>query len=415
MIKTRKLNCGTVMVLEHIPYVQSASIGIWARAGAVNETKKNAGVSHLIEHMMFKGTETRSAKQIAEDADKIGSQMNAFTTKEATCYYIKTLTTNIRESVDILMDMFLNSTYDNNELAKEKLVIIEEMKMIEDSPEDDIHDIICGQVFKGMPLAQPVIGTKGSVSGITRSIIKNYIENEYTKDSIVVSVAGRYDEEELVGMFEGMFDRLKGGKTVPAHGETPHSPTYRVKVKDIEQTHICMGIRGVKIEDERFYALMVLNNILGGSMSSRLFQSIREEKGLAYSVYSASSSFVDDGIFSIYAAVSHEKAADAISAIREELLKLKKEGVAADELSAAKEQLKGGYIFGQENVSGRMFANGKNMALLGRVYLPEEVIAGIDKVTNSGLEDASGFINDFSKYSATIITNRKADLKKWML
>ncbi|MCL1810221.1 MAG: insulinase family protein [Clostridiales bacterium] len=415
MIITKKLSCGAVMVLEHMPHVQSASVGIWTRTGAVNEAKNTAGISHLIEHMMFKGTETRNAKQIAEDADKIGSQMNAFTTKESTCYYIKTLASNIGKSTDLLMDMFMNSVFDKNELAKEKLVIIEEMKMIEDSPEDDIHDIVCEQVFKGTPLAQPVIGTKGSVSSITQNRIRSYIENEYTRDSIVVSVAGKFDEDEMAGMIEGKLSRLKENKAAAVPAEAPHSPTHRVKAKDIEQAHICMGTRGVKLEDERFYAFAALNNILGGSMSSRLFQSIREEKGLAYSVYSSSGSFVDDGIFSIYAAVSHEKAADAISAVKDELEKLKKDGVTEAELSAAREQLKGGYIFGQENVNGRMFANGKNMTLLGRVYLPEEVIAGVDKVTVEDVENAAMLVNDFSKYSATLITNRRADLKKWML
>jgi len=414
MIKTIKLNGGVTMVMEHIPYVQSTSFGIWTRTGSVDETKKTAGISHLIEHMMFKGTENRSAKAIAKDADKIGSQMNAFTGKESTCYYIKSLASNIEQSIDLMMDMFFNSLYDKKELEKEKFVIFEEMKMIEDAPEDDVHDIICELVFKGMPLAQSIIGTKTSLSGITRDTIKKYMKEEYTQDSVVISIAGKFDEKEIVSLIEGKLSTLDVAKGKKTYLDVPYSPGYRVKVKDIEQTHICLSTRGVKLDDQKYYAFAVLNNILGGSMGARLFQSIREEKGLAYSVYSASSSFVDMGMFSIYAAVSHEKVKDTVFAIQEELSKLKKEGVTDEELSIAKEQIKGSYIFSQENVNGRMFSNGKAMTLLGKFHLPENVIANIDKVTMDDIEEVAEMIHHFEDYSGALITNKKVDLKKWI-
>jgi len=415
MVKIKKLGCGVNLAMEFIPYVQSASIGIWTKTGAVDETGKTSGISHLIEHMAFKGTQTRSAKQIAEDVDKIGSSMNAFTGKESTCYYIKSLTSNIDKSIEIVLDMFLNSVFDKTELKKEKLVIFEEMNMIEDSPEDDIHDIICELVFKGIPLSHSVIGTRGVLSKITQGGIKEYIREEYSRDSIVVSVAGNFDESRIEALMDEKLYSLTETKSRKEYGDVPYSAGYKVKVKDIEQAHICLGTRGVKLDDERYYAFAVLNNIMGGSMSARLFQSIREEKGLAYSVYSSCSSFVDAGLYSIYAAVSQEKAEEAVLAIKDELLKLKKDGVSADELSAAKEQLKGSYIFSQENINSRMFANGKNMTLLGKVYLPEEVIAGIDNVGAEEIREVSDIINDFENYSGVLITNRKADLKKWML
>jgi len=415
MIKTIKMGCGVRLVMEHIPYVQSASIGLWTKTGSVNESKKNKGISHFIEHMMFKGTERRSAKEIAEDVDKIGSHMNAFTGKEATCYYIKTLATNIDQSVDVILDMFMNSKFDKEEMEKEKNVICEEIKMIEDSPEDDIHDLICEIVFKGTPLAQSIIGTPSSLRGISRNTIKKYIENEYTKDSVVVSVTGNFDEEHIISL---LADKLSGLKETKEYRETEnidYVPGYRVKVKDIEQSHICLGTRGLKLDEDRYYALAVLSSILGGGMSSRLFQNIREQKGLAYSVYSSSSSFVDMGIFSIYAAVSHDKVTDALMAIKEELVSLQKEGVTSVELAAAKEQLKGSYIFSQENVNGRMFSIGKNMTLLGKVFLPEEVIAGINNVTLDDVRNVSKLVDRFEDYSAILITNRKMDLKSWML
>ena len=415
MIKTRKLNCGVTLVMEHIPYVQSTSFGIWTRTGSLNENKKTAGISHLIEHMMFKGTENRSAKEIAKDADRIGSQMNAFTGKEMTCYYIKSLASNVDKSIDLILDMFFYSLYDKKELAKEKYVIYEEMKMYEDVPEEDIHDIICELVFQGNPLAPSVIGTKTALSGITRSTIKDYIKNEYTKDSVLVSVAGKFDEEEIAGLIDGKFSTLDTTKEKKQFIDVTYSPKFKVKVKDVEQTHICLGTRSIKLNDKRYYSFAVLNNILGGSMGARLFQSIREEKGLAYSVYSSNSSYVDAGMFNIYAGVSHEKVHDAIDAIKEELLKLKNDGVTADELTTAKEQIKGGYIFSLESVNGRMFANGKNMTLLGKVFNPTEVISNIDKVSMDDIKDVSSLVHNIEDYSGVLITNKKVDLKKWML
>jgi len=414
MIKVKKLDCGITLIMENIPYVQSASLGIWSKTGSVDETKKYAGISHLIEHMIFKGTEKRSAKQIAEDVDKIGSHINAFTGKEATCYYIKTLASNIDKSIEILLDMFLNSVFAKNELEKEKHVIYEEMKMIEDSPEDDIHDIICELVFKGDPLSQTIIGTKSSLSRITGDSIKKYIFNEYTRNSVVISVAGKFNEEHLVKLIGGKLSGLNEAKSKKTCEYNPYTTSFKVKVKDIEQAHVCLGTRGVKLDDKNYYAFTVLNNIFGGTMSARLFQSIREDKGLAYSVYSASNSFIDMGVFSIYAAVSHDKARETVIAVRDELMKLKKDGISEDELSAAKEQLKGSYIFSQESVSGRMFSIGKNMTLLGKIFTPEEVIAGIDKVTRDDIEEVSEQINRFENYSAVLITNRRADLSKWM-
>ena len=411
MVKIRKLDCGIRVAMEKIPYVQSAAIGILTRTGSVNEVKKIEGISHLIEHMMFKGTETRSAKQIAEDVDKIGGQMNAFTGKEATCYYIKTLATNVDKALEILLDMFLNSTFDKKELSKEKKVICEEMKMIEDSPEDVVHDMICEQIFKGLPLGASIIGTPTSLRGISRDTIFEYIKNQYTLDSIVISIAGNFDEEHVCEILEGSLASLEKTKASTAPAELPYKPSYRVKVKDIEQAHICMGMRGLALDDDRYYALALLSNILGGTMSSRLFQNIREEKGLAYSVYSMFSSFSNAGYFNIYAATSHEKIAEAIGGIKEELKLLKENGVSEEELATSKEQLKSSYIFGQENVAGRMFSIGKNAVLLNKVYTPEEVLSSVNAVTLSDIHDMADMLCDVKNYCGAAVTNKKINLK----
>lgn len=400
------------MVMEEIPYVQSVSVGIWVKAGSVDETAKNSGISHFIEHMLFKGTEKRSAKMIAEDVDRIGGQMNAFTGKEATCYYIKTLSSNVDLAADILIDMFLNSKFDKAEMVKEKSVICEEIKMIEDSPEDDAHDIISELVFKGTPLAKSIIGTPGSLSGITQNAIKKYLAEEYTRDNIVVSVAGNFDEQKVCDLFDGKLIQLNAKKADKPTEHTDYKPSYRVKIKDIEQSHLCLGLQGVSLDDRRYFSLALLNNIMGGSMSSRLFQNIREEKGLAYSVYSMASSFTNSGYFNIYAGVSHDKVKDAILGIKEELKLLNEKGITTDELQTAKEQLKGSYIFGLENVNGRMFSLGKNTLLLNKIFTPEEIIKNIDEVTMDGIKEVSDLITDIQQYSGILIGRNKLDLKK---
>jgi len=412
MIVNKKLNCGVRIVMEEIPYVRSVSIGIWVKAGAVDETAKNSGISHFIEHMLFKGTEKRSAKKIAEDVDKIGGQINAFTGKEATCYYLKTLSDNIDKAADILIDMFLNSKFDEEEMEKEKRVICEEIKMIEDSPEDYAHDIISELIFKGTPLAKSVIGTPKSLQGITRKAVKRYIEEEYTRDNIIVSVCGSFDQDHVCELFDSKLIALKAHKTPKQHEDAEYKPRFKVKVKDIEQSHICLGLKGLAIDDDRYYALMLLNNIMGGSMSSRLFQNIREEKGLAYSVYSMSSSFSNTGYFNIYAGVSHEKVRDAIVGIQDELKLLARDGVTHEELETAKEQMKGSYIFSMENVNGRMFTNGKNMLLLNRIYTPEEVLANIDAVTLDDIREVSEIVTDIRNYCGVLIGRNQMDLKK---
>ena len=410
MVKKKTLHNGTRMIMEKIPSVQSVSVGIWVKTGSIDEKPENEGISHLIEHMFFKGTKERSAKKIAEDFDRIGAHSNAFTGKECTCYYVKTLESNIEKACEILTDMFMNSEFDPLEFEKEKTVIYEEIKMIEDSPEDDVHDILSEMVFRGTPLESPIIGTIESLSAIDRNRVLSYIENEYTADSIVVSVSGSFNEDAVCEIFEKNLSRLKGTKSKAEPSPILYVPERKVKVKEVEQSHICLGIKGVPQEDDLFYTMILLNSIVGGSMSSRLFQNIREEKGLAYSVYSNVQSYVNDGIFSIYAGVSHEKVKETLAAVAQELEILAKNGVTEDELLIAKEQFKSSYVFSQENVSSRMFANGKNLLLLSRYLSPREVIEKVDSVGMDKIERAFKMIVDMDQYSAIMISNKDYDL-----
>lgn len=413
-IEIRTLDCGVRVVMEKIPHVQSAAIGIWVKTGAVNEPAKHAGISHYIEHMMFKGTETRSARDIAADIDKIGGQMNAFTGKEATCYYVKVLKDNFEKGAEVLLDMLINSVFDRTEMDKERLVICEEIKMTEDQPDDLAHDAVSEMVFKGNPLGNSIIGTPTTLNRITRNVLTGYKEAQYTRDSIVVAVAGNIDFDAVCEYLTGKFDKLQPSKPAHENGYTPYEKKCKVIVKDIQQSHICLAARAISLEDPRYYTFSILNNVMGGSMSSRLFQNIREEKGLAYSVYSMLSAYSSDGYYNIYAGVSHDKISAAIGGIREELEALGRSGITEEELSASREQLKSSYIFGQENVASRMFSIGKNLILQGKVYTPEEVLDGLDAVTMEDVEEVKKLICDMNNYSAAAVTNKRINLKRMM-
>jgi predicted Zn-dependent peptidase len=411
MITKKQLGNGMTIMLEHLPYVQSAAIGIWVKAGAVDElpgsadARFHAGISHFIEHMMFKGTANRSAKAIAEDIDRIGGSINAFTGKEATCYYVKTLSTHIGESLDVLSDMLNRSLFDAAEMEKERNVILEEIKMIEDTPDDIGHDLIGEQVFAGSRLGHRVIGRPETVSSATRDDLLAYIEHRYTANSMVIAVSGNFDEDEVMAQLERCFGEIGGNaaeRTIPA---VPHAPQAIRRVKDIEQTHIFFGERGEKLASADYYKYLLYNSILGGGMSSRLFQNIREEQGLAYAVYSSASAFTSDGMLTIYAGVGSDKEDAAIDAIRAEIERLAQFGVDDAELNKAKEQHKGNYIFGQESVSNRMFVMGKNMLLLGRVYEAEEIMAGISAVTKADILRIAERYADLSNYSRVIISS----------
>lgn len=412
MVTIRKLENGITCVMEPLSYVGSCALGIWVRTGSVNEVPENSGISHFIEHMMFKGTKKRTAKQIAEDVDNLGGQINAFTGKEATCYYIRTLTENLGPAMDILFDMFTGSTFDTEEMNRERNVIKEEMKMIQDSPDEDAQDTILELVFKGNALGKSIIGTNESLDGIDRNAILSYLDEEYTRDNVIVSIAGNFDPDEAAAVIEEKTSSMKAEAVRREYENEAYEPSYKVKVKDIEQSHISMAVRTIPYEDEDRYAFSLLSSIMGGSMSSRFFQNIRERKGLAYSVYSVNSSFKRGGYFDIYAGVAHDNVEKAVEAVREELLLLKKNGVTKAELSKAKEQMKSSYIFGQESVSNRMFSQGKNVTLLGKNIGPDEVMKLIDGVTMEDIERAADVITDIDSYSGVAVTNRDINIEK---
>ncbi len=398
--------------MDKTDYVQSAALGIWVRTGAADENDSVSGVSHYIEHMMFKGTDKRTAKEIASDVDKIGGMFNAFTGKEATCYYIKTLSSNIYAGAEILLDMLTGSRFDQEEMDKERKVICEEIKMVKDSPDDDVYDTISELVASGNPLGRSILGTPESLVGIDRARLTAYYSEKYARDSIVIAVAGNFDEERIAELFESRLTSLREKKVTQDFTLKPYRQSFDVKVRDIEQTHICLATPGISMADDKYYAFVLMNSIFGGSMSSRLFQNIREEKGLAYTVCSMNVFSSYTGFFSIYAGVAHDKAEATLDAVKHELEMLKKDGVTAEELSMAKEQVKSSYIFGLENINSRMFSIGKNKLLLDRVFSPEEVLSEFDKVTRDDIEQAADMIGDYSSYCAASVTGTDFDLER---
>ena len=412
MAEEIRLDCGVSIITEKNTMVRSAALGIWAASGSVYEDDSTHGVSHFIEHMMFKGTDSRTARQIAEDMDKIGATFNAMTGKESTCYYVKTLTSNIYRGAEILLDMVLKSRFDQTEIDKERQVIIEEIKMVKDTPDDEIYDTISELVNKGNPLERSILGTPESLAGIDHDRMVEYYRKRYVRDGLVIAVAGNFDEKKIIELFEDKLSALD--EKLPEFERTvkPYEKSFDVKVKDIEQTHICLAAPGVCYTDELYHAFVLMNSILGGSMSSRLFQNIREQKGLAYNVCSMNSFSSFMGFFNIYAGVAHENVAKTINEIRYELERLAEHGVTEEELSIAKEQAKTSYIFSLENPAALMFSLGRNKLLMNRLFSVDESLEKFSAVTTDDILKAAGMIGDLDTYCGAAVTGSQLDLKE---
>ena len=415
MLQKETLINGIRIVTEEIPYVNSVSIGIWIKAGSRYENLENNGISHFIEHILFKGTKNRSAKDIANSIDKIGGQLNAFTSKECTCFYAKVLDTHFDTALDVLSDMFFNSNFDCGEIDKERGVVLEEINMYEDTPEDLVHDLFSQTVWSGNPLGMSILGTEESLGNLNREKIIQYFNENYCPKNIVISVVGNFKQNDIVNKIKAYFENVEQKDKTDAQIEIPHfEPEYILKSKSTEQVHLCMGFNGVDVKSKAFYPLLILNNVFGGAMSSRLFQKIREDRGLAYSVFSYPSSFEDCGLFSIYAGSKPDNLKSVTELIMEEIYTIKDKGITEEELYDSKEQLKGSYILGLESTSGRMISIGKSELLLDKIYLPSEILAKIDMVDMDSVNSIIKQIFDIDNMGAAIIGNMKksTDIRK---
>lgn len=384
MIKKYTCQNGVRIVLENIPTVRSVAIGVWIGTGSRNENLQNNGVSHFLEHMFFKGTKTRSAREIAESFDSIGGQVNAFTSKEYTCYYAKVLDDHAGYALDVLADMFFHSTFDEEELKKEKNVVYEEIKMYEDTPDDIVHDVLSRATYGDHPLGYPILGSEETLATFNGDTLRQYMNDYYTPDKVVISVAGNVSEEFIKDV-----DKLFGSyETSSTKGEVEKPGFMDQKLarkKDTEQAHLCIGFNGLEVGHDNIYSLIVLNNILGGSMSSRLFQDVREQKGLAYSVFSYHSSYEDNGLLTIYGGTGSSQLNLLFETIQDTLATLKAEGITAKELANSKEQMKGSLMLSLESTNSRMSRNGKNELMLGRHRTLDSIIEKVNEVSEESV------------------------------
>ena len=405
MVITKTLSNGLRIIYEKIPYVKSVSVGVWAGVGSRLETPENNGISHFAEHMLFKGTEKRTAQDIAEEMDFIGGYLNAFTSRECTCYYAKVIDKNLDTAVEILADMYINSMFAESDIELERKVIIEEINMYEDSPEDVVLDLLGRAAWGSDSLGFSVSGTAENVNAIGTDALLAFTEKYYTAENTVISVVGSFDEVQLTECIEKNFGSMRtGGLSYTDCGKPEFAGDCLTRQKDIEQTHLVFGFEGPEADSDDIYAEAVLSNVFGAAMSSRLFRRVREEKGLAYSIYSAPESYSGAGLFYIYAALSCENLELVRDIILSEIELLKKDGISENELLKGKGQLRGSYIMSLESTGQRMNALGKTYVLGERLKTPEEILAGIDAVDMNKINSMTDRI--FSgKMAVGIVTN----------
>lgn len=390
MVSKTILPNGVRILTEEIPYFRSVAIGIWVDVGSRDESDEMSGTSHFIEHLLFKGTRNRTAKQIAEALDAVGGQLNAFTTKEYTCYYARVLDEHFDLAVDVLVDMLFNSLFAPQDIERERNVIIEEIKMYEDTPDELVHDVFANALWKGHALGRPVIGCAGAVATLSRESILSYYEKHYLHGRMIVAVAGNVSHDRAVAKLAPLFSQIQN--TGEPRNLVQPVPRREItcRQKDTEQVHVCVGTQGLRLDDDNLYVLQVINTVLGGGLSSRLFQEIREQRGLVYSVYSYHASYHDTGLFAIYAGLSKENVNLVLELIANELCKIRSEGISEEELRRAKDQLKGNFLLSLESVNSRMSRLGKSELYLNKVVPPEEVVRRIEEVTAEQVRSLAG-------------------------
>lgn len=384
MVHETTFDNGVRLVTQQVPGMHTVSLGIWVSNGARHEEQSEIGVAHFIEHLLFKGTERRTAQQISREVDSLGGVLNAFTGHEYVCYYTKALTKFLPQVVDVLADMFLNSTFPGEEIEKERKVVLQEIKMRDDSPEDAIHDRFHLSFWRGHPLGQPILGTLDTIGGMSRETIMAHKAAWYRPSEILIAAAGGLEHQQLVDLLQPAFSGLTPGEPHRRTGGDSRLKQGRVmelSERELEQTLICLGTSGLANNDPGRYALVVLNTILGGGMSSRLFQEIREKRGLAYSVYSYVSSYSDAGALTVFAGTAREQSCEAVKIILAEMARMRDERVADEELNAAREQIKGKILMSLESSDSYMSRLARSYLYFGRFQPLEEVMTGFDAVT----------------------------------
>ena len=416
MYKHYQLDNGIRVISEQIPHSRSVSIGFWFRAGSAYEKPEENGLTHFIEHMLFKGTKSRTARQIAQAMDSVGGQINAFTAKEYTCFYCKVIEEHIELALDLLSDMLLNSVFDDVEIQKEKNVILEEIDMYDDSPEDLVHELLSKAYFGEHSLAMPILGKAEQLLQYSKEDLLEYKGNFFTSDNLVIAVAGKFQESILISLIENYLGDWQQRGNIPEEKEfNPGEAKILFAKRDIEQFHISLSFPGLPVNDANAYPLLVMNNLFGGGMSSRLFQKIREDRGLAYSVFSYPSNYLTGGMFSVYAGMKPEQTEEVIKIIMEEIFTLKEKYFSEEEFIIAKEQLKGNYILSSETTGSRMSAIGKAKTILNEVLSPNEIIEKIDLIQPEDVKDVVNKTFQPEKICASLVGSEDKTEEIWQL
>jgi len=381
MYRKDTLANGIRVVSETLPKSRSISIGVWVKVGSRHEASEIGGVSHFIEHMFFKGTGKRSAKDIAIEMDSLGGEMNAFTSQETTTYYAKVVDEHLPVVIEILADILLGAKFDPVEMEKERKVILEEIKGVEDTPDDYIHELFTNTVWPDNSLGRPILGTKDTIRALKHNDIISYIESNYGPREIVISVAGNFEHVRLIDLLNLHFGKLARGG-VPKKEATPEfTAAISVKKKQLEQVQLCIGCKGLHYTHEDRYAISALNTVLGNSMSSRLFQEVREQNALAYSIYSYVTSYRDTGLLTVYAGTDPSNALEVVQLVMKELRKIKEEGITPAEEQRVKNQLKGSLILSLESSNSHMSRLARQEIYFGKYLAIDDIIKGVEKVT----------------------------------
>lgn len=375
------LENGLRIIGERMPEARSVALGIWVGTGSEYEREEEAGVSHMIEHMAFKGTQKRSQRQISEEMDIEGGQLNAYTEKESTCFYTVVVKDRVQPAVDLLCDMVIHSRFDESDLNREKDVVLEEIAMDDDTPDELVGEILMQAHYGNQCVARPILGTRHSVRKMTRKTLFSYYLEQYRPQNCVFSIAGNYDWKQMVDLIRQSTEDWERTETRAHLPETRLTePGIAVREKDTEQIHMSLGFPGLKIGHDRSYELAIISSVYGGADSSRLFQKIREESGLAYSVYSSTNAYTDTGMLTVYAGVRPERAVQVYDMILEETRKLREEGMTRTEFERNREQIRAEMILSSESTTSHNHANGRRMLLLNQTATIDELIAKLESV-----------------------------------
>ena len=405
-IEMTTLANGLRVISERMPHVRSVSVGVWVCTGSRRETPVRNGISHFIEHMLFKGTTRRSAEDIARSVDSIGGNLDAFTGKELVCFNTKVLDEHLSRAFDVLADLVLHPLFQDEDIEKEKSVILEELKMEADSPDYLVQEIFSSNFWKDHALGKPILGTRETVGAFDQAVLREYYAAVYTPANLLITAAGNLSHETLVGLARQYFDELPAGAPAPAD-QAPHTHA-RISLRNkraLEQVHLCLGVPSYPLPHRERFTSYVLNTLLGGGMSSRLFQNIRERQGLAYAVFSELSPYRDTGCLSVYAGTSRESARLVVDSILKEFRELKDRPVDEEELRRAKDYLKGSLVLGLESTSSRMSGLARNEIYFGRFFSIDELLESIEAVSADGIRDMARTFFESRHIALTILGN----------